>query len=157
MKTAFTALVLASAVAAIETNDLVFVNYLSAHGKMYNDMEEFAQRREIFLAKDRLIQQHMSRPSNFTMGHNKFSDRSETEMRMLLGDLESTETNAFCLPPPASHANIEVPNSVNWVEAGMTTPVKDQGSCGSCWTFATTSTVETANAIFGSGLVSLSE
>jgi len=106
MKTAFTALVLAGAVAAIDTNDLAFVNFLSTHGKMYNDMEEFIQRREIFLAKDRLIQQHMSFPANFTMGHNKFSDWSELEMSMLLGEKEFTQANAYCLPPPASHANI---------------------------------------------------
>ena len=78
-------------------------------------------------------------------------------MAKLLGEKESAESNAYCLPPPSTDNSVEVPASVNWVEAGMTTPVKDQGSCGSCWTFATTSTVESANAIFGSGLVSLSE
>ena len=76
----------------------------------------------------------------------------------MYGEKESAESNAECLPPPSIPApNGDVPKSVNWVEAGMTTPIKDQGSCGSCWTFATTGTVESANAIFGSGLVSLSE
>jgi len=39
----------------------------------------------------------------------------------------------------------------------MTTPIKDQGHCGSCWTFATTGTVESANAIFKGELISLAE
>ena len=40
----------------------------------------------------------------------------------------------------------------------MTTPVKDQGSCGSCWTFATMETVETAYAIqTGNAIPTLAE
>jgi len=127
MKTAFSAILLAGAAVALESNDLVFVNFVSKFGKMYDTVEEYHARREIFLARDLLIQQHMSRPSNYTMGHNKFSDWSELEMSMILGEKEFPESNAYCQPPPNSHTNVEVPAYVNWVEAGKTTPVKNQG------------------------------
>jgi len=38
-------------------------------------------------------------------------------------------------------------NDVNWVTAGKMHPVKDQGSCGSCWAFAASTAMEGMVAI----------
>ena len=38
--------------------------------------------------------------------------------------------------------NIEIPSLHDWKNTGMITPVKNQGSCGSCWTFSTVGAME---------------
>jgi len=65
----------------------------------------------------------------------------------------------FCLTVglAAGCALADPPSSVNWVERGAVSPVRDQGMCGGDYAFAGAGAVNSLHAIFGNGLADVSE
>jgi C1A family cysteine protease len=91
----------------------------------------------------------------YTLGHNQFSGMDEFDFIqfVLNHDIEyaSVPTEIVHLPTVSS------PISVDWRNKNAVTPVKDQGNCGSCWSFSTTGALEGIHAIRTGDLVSFSE
>jgi len=85
-----------------------------------------------------------------TFGFTKFSDWSLAEFKAINGFKPSKPLNNKI---SKDRSILQAPGgAIDWVAKGMTTPVKDQGQCGSCWAFSTTETVESANLVAGKSL-----
>ena len=78
MKT-FALAALAATTYALEAEDFQFVSYIAMHNKQYSNIEEFNMRKELYLQKDQLINEHNAAGHSWTLGHNKFSDWTHEE------------------------------------------------------------------------------
>ncbi len=135
---------------ATEDVESAFQKFTEEYGKDYATPAEERSRFKIFAENYRRINEFNRENAGSTVGVNEFADLSDEEFEM-------TYLNAAGAPPQCTvtKEHLRVPEyeepsepiSVNWVEKGKVVPVKNQGSCGSCWTFAATSVTETLYAI----------
>jgi len=127
------------------------------YGKKYDSLEEKNARRIIFQSKLEEVMLHNNDPSQtYKMGINHLSDRSTEEFNKLLGYKRTSKSQNV---PKLAHTMSKKPlaNFVDWRQKNVVSPVKDQGMCGSCWTFGTAETIESFNAIKNGRLEELSE
>merc|ERR1719215_2566270 len=161
-----------------ETNEYeaVYAKYVAQHGKSYGTKEEYQFRLAQFSKNMKTIEDHNSLNADAEqMGLNHMADWTEHEYKKLLGFGVHKKKGPHGPHGQRGHGqrqhphhgnNTErrhledetsVPDSVNWVTKGAVTGVKNQGSCGSCWSFSATGSMEGRNQIKTGTLTSFSE
>ena len=139
---------------AISVNQSEWTNYKLQYGKVYEGPVDVL-RNAIYERNKQLVDQfNKDRPeaSSFRLKLNHLADYSKSELAHIngfkqkkrVGDAppNSPEEQAF-LDAILADTSIEVPDALDWRKTpGRVSEVKDQGDCGSCWTFAATGVLE---------------
>jgi len=137
-----------------------FFAWLKKHD-MFKRVEEdsFVHLLENFIFNDKYIEDHNAQNKTFTLGHNQFSHLSTEEwIAFLKSGLAKTLPVAKSVSLHQAPDDVSsLPKSIDWYSAGAVTPAKDQGQCGSCWSFSTTGAIEGAYFLKTGTLVSFSE
>ncbi|KAM9331264.1 procathepsin L [Gastrophryne carolinensis] len=98
---------------------------------------------------------HSAGKYSYKLGMNHFGDMTTEEFKQLMnGYKKKPKLRGSTFLPPN---NFEAPKMVDWRQEGYVTPVKDQGQCGSCWSFSATGALEGQHFRKTGKLVSLSE
>jgi len=130
---------------------------------------EHSSRFDIFKDNVDKITRHNAEGHTWTMGLTPFADMTPEEFKMKVVGNECADSFKKNKELKRAKAKLRSgrrmavddvanPSSIDWVAQGKVTPVKNQKSCGSCWAFSTTGSMEARCAIANGGSpVSLSE
>jgi len=151
MKTALIVLVLAvAAFARTETEyRQAFLKFVKEHNKSYSQAQ-FATRYNVFKSNMDFVDT-WNTLGYHTVAINKFADLTAAEFSAIYNGMNVISNATYMYVASPTDA------TVDWRTKGAVTPIKDQGQCGSCWSFSATGGLEGAHFLAKGALVSLSE
>ena len=140
-----------------------FQEFKTLYNKSYQNEREERYRHLIYKYNTLYIQQENEKDHTYTLAVNEYADLMRDEF--FQQNVKSGTSYNIMIPfnDVSFHTNtaymgsMDYPSEVDWVSKGAVTPVKNQGQCGSCWSFSTTGAVEGIHAITTGTLLSLSE
>jgi len=134
-----------------------FIDYVNEHSKSYDTNYDLEHAYDNFVKNLEIINSHDASKHGYSLGINKFADMSADEFDSIVKGscvtkaLRSGKCSSF------SSTKTDLPDSVDWRDNNAVTDVKNQGQCGSCWSFSATGAMEGAWAIKNNELISFSE
>jgi KDEL-tailed cysteine endopeptidase len=123
------------------------------HGKAYGLAEETA-RFAIFVENYKRVIKFNAENENTKLAMNKFADLTGEEFKNIHAGCFKDDGKRFV---DNNYQVKSLPASVDWRTKGAVTPIKNQGQCGSCWSFSTTGALEGFHFISTGTLLSFSE
>jgi len=144
----------------------LFQKFMQKYNRRYNTQSEVAGRFSIFKSNLKLIKKRNSDGGLDKHGINQFTDIHPNEFKSTYLGLLPLHKDKFVMNNHVETVFNETElylaetgsiKSINWVTEGATTPVKNQGQCGSCWSFSATEQVESATFLATGKLPMLAE
>jgi len=136
-----------------------FENWMVEFGKNYSSVEERVYRQSIWsqnLAKIKAHNADTTKP--WKEGVNHMTDWTKDEFKSLLG--YRRDMGYSMVKPTLNYKYLGSkawPPAVDWRNSSCVTAVKDQGQCGSCWSFGSAETLESTVCLKTGILYTLSE
>eukprot|EP00013_Stygamoeba_regulata_P019827 CAMPEP_0177658644 /NCGR_PEP_ID=MMETSP0447-20121125/16940_1 /TAXON_ID=0 /ORGANISM="Stygamoeba regulata, Strain BSH-02190019" /LENGTH=399 /DNA_ID=CAMNT_0019163303 /DNA_START=89 /DNA_END=1288 /DNA_ORIENTATION=- len=148
-----------------ELHEYTFDQFEADFSRTYTTPEERAFRKGLFEKRLADVRAHNTRAGvSWKKGINHMSDHTDEERRARLGlrkdilySTPITPNGVRVMAATDGGDYPDLPATVDWRELAAVGPTKDQGHCGSCWTFATAETVESYYKITHGELMDLSE
>jgi len=142
-----------------------FTNFQTRFGKTYNSFEEMQDRFAIFRSNlKEIINHNLNNTHTYTLGINQFTDLTAEEFKdTYINGLSSEYSQDMKLFGSTtkcgsfSGSDGSSPSSIDWRQKNAVSDVKNQGQCGSCWSFSASGAMEGAWAIRHGKLYNLSE
>lgn len=124
----------------------------------FRDETHSASVFQKWLNNDQFIQEINERNLTYSLGHNPFSGMDLDEFRRFyLWDSRLPKRSEDRTYDATFQGSDPLPSTIDWTANGAVTPVKDQGQCGSCWSFSTTGALEGAFYLNTGSLTSFSD
>ncbi|XP_021911524.1 papain-like [Carica papaya] len=122
----------------------LFESWMLKYNKIYKNIDEKIYRFEIFKDNLKYIDETNKKNNSYWLGLNVFADLSNNEFKeKYIGSIAPNYTAAeLSYDEVLNEGAVNIPEYVDWRQKGAVTPVKQQGSCGSCWTFSAVATIE---------------